>query len=596
MSDSPIVLAFCHGALPPAEIVTKWNPFVVPLNSELLLHDNFVHQRMAWPAQEISLVECYALQSRIDSDWLNVLQEGPSPNLPYYILEYMELAAPLAILRWTIRRVLDEYTPAVVLIPDSLRVTANYRMGRPGVLISALATILKEETANIDLVVSFTESNSDFLGRTTLSHGQEQPLSHALAAVSRGLANGNVTRKILRRLVSRVGYPPRKKAGHPKALIIGQPDKTWALRRDPCIRRRARFWDYEDLENHFGFTRDFEVVDSPFGEDTDASSIVARYIKSYSAANELAHSSINDSVRHPSYLLLVTDGQHHPLIRQLVSEWTEAGHPAALIPEGVTRANAPNWPMMKHYFITGTKAIRFVHCEADRRFWTSNGEPSEQLVMAGYMGNTRAHSRIGELLIRGRVARARAPFRGSFRGTVFVSFDVLLDPGDLGARWIGAPTAVATNLAYAQLLNELIRTDWFVIAKGRDEHVNALMRQRYRGLPVMFSAKLPWQMLAHASDAVVALTSSIGREAVELGFPVVVWSPFAMPTNLEHTLEDLPPGTVTSAEVLSGVTSALNAVVQEAPEHSWTVRHEDREMLFGSTSKGLKWVRSHLNS
>jgi hypothetical protein len=351
-----------------------------------------------------------------------------------------------------------------------------------------------------------------------------------------------------------------------QVLVLAQPNKVTELLKISVPGVEWRPMSYGDL---------YAMCDLPepgpllLCEPTLSSD---RLLREYASSSGRRISASKDRLRCLSQgpsAVLMTDGQHDPLVRKLVSEFTMAGKKVALVPEGCVAYTGKLAPFGTAGSMMREGVTRFVIDEYQLAHWARIPKAQGAVLVTGYLGDTEIPSSPLRRLRRARLARQINRVASQSKALVAtLTFDAFLSEIELGRFGDQGRSDLLKDLI--TIVDALDRAGVTVISKLRDRVLTQSMRDHFKGRRALFVTDTDWQTCVSLSDVLITRDSSVGWEAANSGVPVIVWNFSDYPTFVEEALKGVlgHRGTIvrSTAEVVEAVLAACST---ERPAIRW---------------------------
>lgn len=214
--------------------------------------------------------------------------------------------------------------------------------------------------------------------------------------------------------------------------------------------------------------------------------------------------------------LLVTDGEHHPVVRR-INKHIRSGNSRILltIPEGGLEAFMSLCSLEDLKLEAHERLARCVLSEASSERLERIGKRGHSLLVLGYDTSLRISTFVGSLFRRA----LKAILEGKKSPIIFYDYPRIAD--DVGIVRTNAPADIQIINAMKTISAALEATGYPIII-----HTHYIDQfRKYCDNPFVESCQ-HWSVNAMCSDLVITSFSSIAVECLAVGKPVIIWHPY----------------------------------------------------------------------
>ena len=536
----------------PASHSTPNKPTIfVPLLPRLSHEHSGDSLELYFPAQHLIANDHHELNRELAECWRNATVQHDNGGIRDYEYEFTVLFSNLLLWRWAIRHTLMKFRPTSVLLPSRCSNNSCITDSAHEIRNWMHYQVLHEETRHLTIHYFEEDESQRHETRSRRSVGEvtNLALENSFRVISKLhylMVRLRHTTRLARRhrgQRTRRNGVGRAVAGHrnpkrPRILLIAQFGKIEALLRIGLSRSEIAFMSYLEFERSTSGEQASQLDKVTLDSGLGAEQGLLQYLRWKITTGK---ASRLDDLANADWQVLITDAQHHPSIRRLVDKSLDLGKAVAAVPEGAISYVED----LREYggtslFIHDKRITRFVLDDAQKSDWVARGYPPSEIHVSGYLGDTRSHGRVettlASLLLKMMIRLL--PHRQT-KSTVLLTFDVFLSDLEI-ARFGGICQSDALE-RLTQIVKVLLDSGFLVLAKGRDRELTRQLQRQFHGQAVLFTSDVPWQILAHQSDAVLTRDSSVGWESLALGKPVAIWNFSDFRSFGEVTMQDFPP-------------------------------------------------------
>ena len=545
----------------------------VPLTAELSLPSQKIDRNYFYPQDLLTLHEYSMMQDELNEKWNTEKLREPYSQVAHFEYEFTPPMANLLLWRWLIRESIRVLQPALLVIPRIQYPVKAAISTEQQLYAWMLNKVLSEETVGATRVVQISLPLA--AAQKNLSGGQQlksllsriihrKPLLERMRNSMYSRIDAFLTSRDAKNELSRCKSFCRRLFLHKNGISVlvvtqhGKADEILALSNSSY---RMRYMSYNEFEYLLTTRLPNQSNVLELSPDTSSEVGVQLYFQHHVNSMLVKHDRFLDFISQ-KWRILITDAQHHPVLRQILDDLIKAQKVVAFVPEGATAFVGGLEQFSESAFISQNKDVtRFVLNEDVRDLWMSRGVKPTNVMVSGFLGNTLSTNLLART-IDTQYLRYLIWQTGDYGNSnrVFLDFSAFLGQGEVGS--FGWLTHSERLRQLINLTECLLDGGYFVIAKTRDDNIRRIIEERFEGQSLVITFLIPWQSLVDASRVTITRDSSLGWESLVRGKPVLIWNFTKTYSFTEMSLRGYPFEWVRIARTPSSVLTELSSLIK----------------------------------